>query len=85
MPEAFPVGLPTWRPQILSGACTVTGSTTCLFPNAFSFADSAFTCAISAQGTAPVSGSYVAASASSITIHASALVTGVVFSYICMR
>jgi hypothetical protein len=40
VPEAYPLGVTTPHPQIMSGSCTITGpSGACMFPNGFSFAD----------------------------------------------
>jgi hypothetical protein len=83
VPEAFPDGLPTPHPQILSGSCTVLGSGSCGFPNGFAFADTTYNCTVSAQGLTPLSDSY-AKSTTSITIHSGALLT-TTFSYICVR
>lgn len=80
-PEVFPEGSPTPNAQILSGSCTIIGSGVCAFPNSFTFPNTSYNCAITAQGTTPTSYAYAKAT-TSITIHASALVTRT-FSYIC--
>jgi hypothetical protein len=82
-PEAFPLGLATPHPQVLSGNCiAVTTSALCTFPNSFSFADTSYNCTITAIGTSGVAESYAKTSSASITIHASRVAT---FTYICMR
>lgn len=84
-PEAFPVGVATTDPQILSGSCTIVGSGTCTFPNSFSFGDTTYNCAISAQGNVPKNGSYVKSSATAIMVYTGSGVGSSTFSYICMR
>lgn len=83
-PEAFPLGVASQHPQVLSGSCSVSSSTTCTFPNSFAFPDTAYNCTISGQGTTALSDSYVKTSTTQITIHDS-LITVVTFSYICME
>ncbi len=84
-PEAFPLGAATPHPQILSGSCTLSSGTgICTFPGAFYFADTAYTCSVSTQGTGPLAPSYAATSATTITIHSGSL-TPKTFSYICME
>ncbi len=81
-PEAFPQGVATAHPQILTGSCSVTApSTGCTFPGSL-FPDTTYNCTISAQGTTGVSDSYVKTSASEITIYSA---TSTTFSYMCMR
>ncbi len=84
-PEAFPLGLATPHPQILSGSCTITGSGTCTFPNGFAFPDTTYNCTTSAQGTAPTAESYSKTSDSSIVIYFASAGTSVALSYICIR
>jgi hypothetical protein len=84
IPVAFPIGIGTPHPQILSASCTVTGSGACTFPNGFTFGDTTYQCTVSAQGTTPVADSYVRDSASQISIY-TGLATSKTISYICMR
>jgi hypothetical protein len=81
-PEAFPLGVATAHPQILTGSCAVTAPNTgCTFPGGF-FSDTTYNCTINAQGTTSVADSYVKTSASEITIYSA---TSATFSYMCMR
>ena len=82
-PEAFPLGVAAQHPQILTGSCSVTGtSALCVFANGFTFGSTSYNCAISAQGTSATANSYVKTSATSITIYSGAAAT---FSYTCMQ
>jgi hypothetical protein len=85
--EAFPLGVAASHPKVLSGSCAVGGTSgACTFPNGFQFADTSYTCAISAQGSDPLSGSYTKSSASQITIYNNSVGAGfTTFSYICAR
>jgi hypothetical protein len=82
--ETFPLGVSERHPQILSGSCTFTGiSGACTFPNSFAFADTTYTCTITAQSSTPVADSYVNTSTTQITIHVPSLATWT-FSYMCL-
>jgi hypothetical protein len=82
--ETFPLGVAEQHPQILSGTCSATGgvSVACTFPNSFEFADTAYNCTITAQGTSPTSVSYAKTSRTQITIYFGATAT---FSYVCIE
>lgn len=82
VPQVLPNGVATPNPRILSGTCSVSGSTVCAFPNAFGFSDTSYNCSVSAQGTTPSNASYSKSSASAITINSN-LGGTVIFSYIC--
>jgi hypothetical protein len=81
-PEAFPLGVATAHPQILTGTCSVTTpSTMCSFLGGRAFADTTYNCTISAQGTTGIAASYNKTSSSAITIYTSASAS---FSYTCI-
>jgi hypothetical protein len=84
-PEAFPLGVATAHPQMLSGSCTVTGSAMCTFPNHFAFLDSTYTCTVTAQGTTALATGYANDSATQITIYTGSPVATENVSYICIR
>lgn len=82
-PEAFPQGLATEHPQILSGTCVgIATPAVCTFPNFFAFADTSYNCAVTALGSTGIADSYQKTSTTSITIYSATVAT---FSYICMR
>ncbi len=82
-PEAFPLGVATPHPLVMSGNCVGVSTTAlCTFPNSFSFSDTSYNCTVSAIGTSGVTESYAKTSSSSITIYSSRIST---FTYICMR
>lgn len=83
VPETLPNAAATPNPTILSGTCSVSGSSSCAFPGGFSFPDTSYNCSVSAQGTTPIAATYAKTSVTEITINSSLSVT-TPFSYICM-
>jgi hypothetical protein len=82
-PEAFPDGAPTQHPQIVTGSCSVNApSSSCTFPNGFTFADGSYECTVSAQGSYAVSSSFEKSSNATIVVHTNESAT---FSYTCME
>lgn len=82
-PTLQPLGVAQPHPRSVTGECSVTTpSTACTLAGAFAFADTTYTCVVTAEGTTSATVSYAKTSTTQITIYSG---TSATFSYFCTR